>query len=148
MIPKGTAVIIVGADASISMTTSTDEAENTVDNHLHGVDVATPLSTVKSTYSANTILVLSNKNQHFGFHDLATANVPARKAFLAINEQSGARQFTMVFDDATGIHSMDNEQLIMDNEAGAWYSLDGRRLSGKPTQKGLYIHNGTKVLVK
>ncbi len=149
VIPKGTAVIIVGADASISMTTSTAAAENTVSNHLHGVDVVTPLSTVKSTYSANTILVLSNKNNHFGFHDLATTNVPARKAFLALSgETAKAREFMMVFDDATGIHSIDNGQLIMDNEAGAWYSLDGRRLSGKPTQKGLYIHNGTKVLIK
>lgn len=30
----------------------------------------------------------------------------------------------------------------------AWYTIDGRRLSGKPTQKGLYIVNGRKVVVK
>ncbi len=30
----------------------------------------------------------------------------------------------------------------------AWYSLDGRRLMGKPTKKGLYITNGQKVIVK
>ena len=30
----------------------------------------------------------------------------------------------------------------------AWYSLDGRRLMGKPTRKGLYITNGQKVIVK
>ena len=29
-----------------------------------------------------------------------------------------------------------------------WFTLDGRRLSGKPTAKGLYIHNGVKVLIK
>ena len=29
-----------------------------------------------------------------------------------------------------------------------WYTLDGRRLSGKPINKGLYIHNGRKVIVK
>lgn len=29
-----------------------------------------------------------------------------------------------------------------------WYSLDGRRLMGKPTKKGLYITNGQKVIVK
>ena len=149
VIPKNTAVIIVGTDESINMTVSEATAENTVDNHLHGVDVATALDDVKSTYSADAILVLSNKNSHFGFHDLATTNVPARKAFLALSgETAKARQFMMVFDDATGIHSIDNGQLIMDNEADAWYSLDGRRLSGKPTQKGLYIHNGNKVLVK
>jgi len=30
----------------------------------------------------------------------------------------------------------------------AWYSLSGARLSGKPTNKGLYIHQGRKVMVK
>ena len=30
----------------------------------------------------------------------------------------------------------------------AWYSLDGRQLSGKPTAKGLYIHNGRKTVIK
>ena len=29
-----------------------------------------------------------------------------------------------------------------------WYSLDGRKLDGKPTKKGLYIHNGNKVVIK
>lgn len=29
-----------------------------------------------------------------------------------------------------------------------WFTLDGVRLSGKPTEKGIYIHNGRKVLVK
>ena len=30
----------------------------------------------------------------------------------------------------------------------AWYSLDGRKLSGKPTAKGLYIHGGRKTVIK
>ncbi len=30
----------------------------------------------------------------------------------------------------------------------AWYSLDGRRLSGKPSVKGVYINNGRKVVIK
>lgn len=29
-----------------------------------------------------------------------------------------------------------------------WYALDGRRLSGKPTAKGLYICEGKKVMIK
>ena len=28
-----------------------------------------------------------------------------------------------------------------------YYTLDGRRLNGKPTQKGIYIINGRKVLI-
>jgi hypothetical protein len=29
-----------------------------------------------------------------------------------------------------------------------WYSLDGHRLQGKPTTKGIYIHNGRKEVLK
>ena len=45
---------------------------------------------------------------------------------------------------ATGIQSMDNGQWIMDN---SWYTMDGRKLCGKPTKKGVYIHNGKKAIV-
>ena len=31
---------------------------------------------------------------------------------------------------------------------GVWYTLDGRKLSGKPTQKGVYVHNGFKTVIK
>lgn len=30
----------------------------------------------------------------------------------------------------------------------SWYTIGGTRLSGKPTQKGVYIHQGKKVVVK
>ena len=33
-------------------------------------------------------------------------------------------------------------------EKDHWYSLDGKRLSGKPTKKGIYVRNGRKVVVK
>ena len=36
---------------------------------------------------------------------------------------------------------------LMDNE-GNWYTIDGRRLSGKPTRKGIYIHNNVKVVIR
>lgn len=32
--------------------------------------------------------------------------------------------------------------------SGAWFSLDGRRLSTAPASKGIYIHNGKKVVIK
>ena len=31
---------------------------------------------------------------------------------------------------------------------GRYYSLDGKRIEGVPTQKGVYIHNGKKVVVR
>ncbi len=59
------------------------------------------------------------------------------------------RAFNLKFgeDDATGIISTTNCTNYT-NSADAWYSLDGRKLSGKPTKKGLYINNGRKVVVK
>ena len=146
VIPAGTAVVIVGADESIGMKISTASAENIVSNDLHGVDVATALDDVKSTYNADAILVLSNKSGNFGFHELTTTNVPARKAFLAIDDPnpSQARQFTMVFEDATGISSTTDYT----DKAGAWFAVDGRRLSGKPIKRGVYINNGKKVVIK
>ena len=33
-------------------------------------------------------------------------------------------------------------------ETNDWYTLDGRKLDGKPTRKGLYINGGRKVVIK
>lgn len=35
-----------------------------------------------------------------------------------------------------------------DTNQNVWYTLDGRRLSGKPAKKGVYINNGIKVVIK
>ena len=35
-----------------------------------------------------------------------------------------------------------------DAAAAGWYLLDGRKLSGTPTQKGIYIVNGKKVVIQ
>ncbi len=50
--------------------------------------------------------------------------------------------------ETTGIGTIDTKtgEMTFDNEA--WYTLDGVRLSGKPTKKGLYINNGKKVAIK
>jgi hypothetical protein len=145
-----TAVIIVGEDESIGMTVSTAHAELSPDNDLHGVDVATPLATVKSNYGADAILMLSNKNGNFGFHDVALTNIPARKAFLALSgEAAKASQFNMVFDENTTAIN-EHESHKSHELSGAWYTLDGRRIANgqKPTAKGLYIYKGKKVVIK
>jgi uncharacterized repeat protein (TIGR02543 family) len=48
----------------------------------------------------------------------------------------------------TAIGTIDTKtgEMTFDNEA--WYTLDGVRLSGKPTKKGLYINNGKKIVIK
>lgn len=36
----------------------------------------------------------------------------------------------------------------MVNGSDAWFTLDGRKLSGKPSVKGVYVNNGRKVIIK
>ena len=45
----------------------------------------------------------------------------------------------------TGIKDILNDKKSTVNK---WYTLDGRKLQGQPTQKGLYIVNGKKVVIK
>ena len=45
----------------------------------------------------------------------------------------------------TGIKTMADVRGPMSD---AWYTLDGRKLQGKPTTKGMYIYNGRKLIVK
>ena len=48
--------------------------------------------------------------------------------------------------DITGIGEIDTKtgEISFDG----WYTLNGVRLNGKPTKKGLYINNGRKVVIK
>lgn len=53
---------------------------------------------------------------------------------------------TLLQEETTGIHSIDNGQSTIDNEGSAVYDLCGRRVA-KHTH-GLYIINGKKVFIK
>ena len=44
----------------------------------------------------------------------------------------------------TGIREVRSEGVKGDN----WYDLNGRRLNGQPTKKGLYIRNGKKTIIR
>ncbi|MBO4718911.1 MAG: glycosyl hydrolase 53 family protein [Prevotella sp.] len=46
--------------------------------------------------------------------------------------------------ESAGIHTLKAD----DHTDPNWYSLDGRRQKEAPTQKGLYIHNGKKIIVR
>lgn len=59
---------------------------------------------------------------------------PAKLRFIFQDEE----------ETPTNIQSVDNGQLADD----CWYTLDGRKLEGEPTEKGVYIVNGKKVMVQ
>ena len=48
--------------------------------------------------------------------------------------------------DPSGIETMSREPLTVNQHA--WYTLDGRKLNGKPSTKGIYIQNGKKKIVR
>ena len=50
--------------------------------------------------------------------------------------------------ETTGIGTINTKTGEMTFDSEAWYTLDGVKLSGKPTKKGLYINNGRKVIIK
>ena len=50
--------------------------------------------------------------------------------------------------ETTGIGTLDTKTGEMTFDSEAWYTLDGVKLNGKPTKKGLYINNGRKIVVK
>ena len=57
--------------------------------------------------------------------------------------QATPASYTMTIEDPDGIGNVNVNDT--DNE---WYNVNGVRLSGKPRQKGIYIFDGKKVLVK
>ena len=50
--------------------------------------------------------------------------------------------------EVTGIGSLQTKTGEVTFDKDAWYSLDGRRIEGKPSKSGLYINNGHKVIIK
>ena len=72
------------------------------------------------------------------------------RAFFQLHNTANARVFVMDFGDeeTTGIISIENGKLKIENEAGAWYDLQGRRISGQPTKKGVYVRRGNIVVIK
>ena len=101
--------------------------------------------------------VLSKVDDKFGFFLLQSGvQTKAHKAYLIVEpSSSGSRGFLGIGgDDATGIVDANYKFASQDGRitnssepnslqrGDAWYSLDGRRLTGEPARKGVYILNG------
>ena len=70
--------------------------------------------------------------------------------YVPANDGAGARSFVLDFGD--GMATSISEELRVKSEkfatATGWYTLDGHKLNGRPTAKGVYIVNGKKVVIK
>lgn len=135
-------------------------------------NVTVPRTEPREAFGANVILMPAFQNQPAG-PDIFTLNVGAARDSYAegsvfISNYSDVRPFQayvhhsnqargtddIQFIPLTSIGGGDDTTAIMEiiqpaaNGTGDWYSLDGRKLSSKPTQKGVYIQNGKKIVIK
>ena len=99
------------------------------------------------TYEGNeggifTCKVKADENVVAGSYNVALTGVVL--SINGVGYDIPDRTSTVTIGGTTGIHSIDNSQLKIDN----WNSIDGKKLNGEPTKKGVYIVNGKKVAVK
>ena len=91
----------------------------------------------------------------FRVDDNDEANVMTPEQVAAANEKNwqvvywpeGAKEDDYVPYPGTATHILSLESSEPDVTA-SWYTLDGVKLSGKPTRKGLYLLNGRVVVIK
>jgi hypothetical protein len=95
-----------------------------------------------------SILYLGTNNKLY--YPDAAMTINAFRAYFQLNgiTAGDVTNAQMFFGDetTTGIRSIDNSQFTIDNWAGAWYDLQGRKVNGQSLKKGLYIVDGKKVL--
>lgn len=83
------------------------------------------------------------------FYKWVKGNVKSNVAYLQLKNPSNANAKTVIyldwFGDTTGIHDMTAPSQVTSGKT--YYTLDGRKVTS-PTQKGIYIINGKKIIIK
>ena len=149
-VPAGQAVIVKTAtygNGKITLTRSDDINQPSGTNHLKGGASVTP------GLDAYTLSRGDGGTGTLGFYKFSGTSLDPYKAHLEIDPSSfsPARGFIGIDDDGTtGILTPPLAPPLIGagSSEAAWYSLDGRRLSGKPQKKGIYVRNGQKYIIK
>lgn len=93
-------------------------------------------------------VIYLGSNNTIGFAK-APRTLQTMRAHFELTSSSAPSQTVVNFgDDMTGIWNVnvnDNENV---NDNDNWCDLNGRKLDKKPTQKGVYIQNGRKLVIK
>lgn len=116
-------------------------------NLLQGITTDTP-------FGKNAILTLGREQNigtgQVGFWYYNGGTLKAHRCYLQtsiLSTTNNAKGAIFNFDgNTTGITSIDNENTPIENNI--WYTLNGIRLNAKPTQKGIYLHNGKKEVIR
>ena len=138
----------------------------TIDSDMHPYDTAEEsvttdervrfLGTYKSTtFDAEDKSILLMGGENTLYYPTAGAGIGAQRAYFKIGDDGAllARRLTAFNidfgdDEATGIISLTPDPSPKGEGSDYWYTLDGRRLNGKPSRAGVYINNGIKVVIK
>ena len=118
------------------------------------------LGTYKSTTfngEDKSILFLGADNKLY--YPQSGASIGAQRAYFKIGDGAAPARLLTAFDidfgeDMAGISTMRFVEDPLTAKGGnytnsnVWFTLDGVRLDGPPMKKGLYIHNGKKVVIK
>ncbi|MBO4659736.1 MAG: hypothetical protein J5637_08945 [Prevotella sp.] len=132
-VPAETPVIIEAAAGPYYLKTTADAPAAPATNILKGTATAAYTAT-SSTFA------LASKTDGVGFYRCkAGVEIPKYKAYI---EDSSSAAEAFIFEETTGISNVDAE--AAGNET---YTISGVRVN-QPTQKGMYIVNGKKVVVK
>ena len=142
-IPAATGVVLKAAPGEYTFAASQEAGDVDTDNLLKGSDEAaqTTGGAVYYKLSLNKAGDANSVGFYYGVADGAAFTNGAHKAYLALPAASGVRAFLFNGNTTTGI-----QNATSNNAATQVYDLQGRRVQS--AQKGLYIINGKKVLVK
>lgn len=134
-IPAATPVILRGTATSVTATINDDATATVGTNLLQG-------TYTERTLGENDVVLGKSATTGIGFYK-SSAALGANKAYLDLSGSS-VKSFILDFDDdATGIEKTLSDSHLKDENI---YNLAGQRI--QKMQKGLYIVNGKKVLVK
>ena len=103
----------------------------------------------RTTFDAEDKSILFMGGGNTLYYPQNGVSIGALRAYFKIGDGSSPiKQFVLNFgeDEATGIGSLTPDP--SPKGEGSIYSLDGRRFHDKPAQKGVYIVNGRKVIIK
>ena len=135
--------VLLKADGDIVLTTTDDDADGDYDdNELTGSD-----DDADQGANEGHCYVLSKVGDQFGFFLLQSGvQTKGHRAYLIVSS-SGARGFLSFGgdDSATDIRDTKGSGTPV---SSAVYTLDGRRLQGEPSKKGVYVRNGQKFIIK
>lgn len=142
VVKRGEGVLLKSANSSITLLSAPNEFDGDYsDNALKGVDYVTAQEEGKTYY------VLSKKGDAFGFYKLnPEVSLGANKAYLMVENAHHAPMRSFYgLDLNNGTETAVGIPIVEGNDD--WFSIYGVKLSGEPTQNGLYIHNGKKVFI-